>query len=550
MLYREIFKILGIYWMAFSGIMIIPLLLAGYYEFYLPPTEHPQPHSSGAFLSSIIICFCAGLASYLVGRRASGQLFKREGIAAIVLIWVLTPLFASLPYLFSNTLDNPFQAYFEATSGLSTTGASTMHSKHYDPVTNEEVPITQTFGDVNPITYSFYGTIPPIRDPVTHAILYKGTEAVSKAILFWRCLMEWLGGVGIVVLFVAIFPSLGISGKLLSQSDMIGPIKDAIAPRITQAAFQLWAIYSALTALLMILLHLTNSSMSWFDAVTIAFATLSGGGSSNYEFSISHFQSATTEWILILFMVLASTNFTVYYFAVRGKFYRIYQPELWVYLIILLTSCSVASWYLIGTEKILLSGESMGFYSTGEAIRDGFFQIVSFQTSTGFVTADYDRWPNVVQMLMLVLTFVGGMSGSTASGIKIVRFLIYFRIAKYRVESLFRPQAVRQFKVGGQVIGGETVALAFVFFYIMIAVTVIGTLLYIINGVDILTAVSLTASMVNNLGVGFRMAGPMESYAFLSDFGLGLSCLLMILGRLEYLIVLTVLVPAFWKRTV
>lgn len=547
MLYRDILKILGIYFMIFAAIMLIPFFLACYYQFFVESHLHPQPHSSLAFLVSIGVCFATGSIFYWFGRKSLGHIFKKEAVAIVVMVWFLTPVMAALPFVFSNTLSNPLQAYFEAVSGLTTTGSSVMEPKKYDAA-GKEILITKTLDDIRKTTYSFYGTITPIRDPTTNAVLYTGVEAVNKALLFWRSFLQWMGGLGTVILFIAVFPFLGMSGKALYRSEMTGPIKEAITPRVGHATMQLWGIYTGLTVLQIFLLSWTNHKMEWLDSVTTAFGTLSGGGFSIRNDSIGYYHNATTDWIVVVFMILGSTKFTLFYHALRGQFYRIYQPELFVYLAILFVCSGIGTWALVGSQKVLLNGESAGVFSISEAIRYATFQIVSTQTSTGYVTISYDSWPYFIQAMMLILMFVGGMAGSTTGGMKVIRHCILFRLAQSKVESLFRTESVKQLKFGDQEIDSNTASSVLIFFWVAIAVAAFGTLLYILDGIDFDTAFSMIACMNNNVGVGFRMTGPSSSFAFLSDGSLLLSSILMIMGRLEFLVVLTVLVPSFWRK--
>lgn len=526
--------------------MLIPLCLAAYYQLYESSVNHPQAHGTMAFAGTIAICLIFAAIFYWMGRKTKGHLFRREGIALVVAIWVITPAISALPFIFSGTLTNPFMAYFEAASGLTTTGATVLQAKHYN-AEGQEIPIEKSFGDPISISYSFYGTVSPIRDPQTHKILYEGIEAVGKAILFWRSFIQWIGGVGIVVLFVAIFPILGVSGKLLFQSEISGPVKDSSTPRVAQAAAQLWMIYLGLSFLQVIFLQLTNHQMSFFDSITITFSTLSTGGFSVRNDSIAAYKNSYTEWVIIIFMILGGANFSLYFQAIRGRFYRLYQPEFIVYLTLLLCGSLIAAFYIVGTEKDLLTKEA-GIFSWPEAIRHGTFQMVSAQTSTGFATVNYDIWPYFVQVTMIILMFIGGMSGSTAGGVKVIRHYMLSRIAQFKIESLYRAQTVRQFKVQGQEVDNNTMISVLCFFVVVIASATVGILLYVSDGIDLETSLGLVSCMLNNVGMAFRMAGPTESCAFLSNFGLNVSSFLMILGRLEYFVVLAVLSPAFWKK--
>lgn len=548
MLYRDICKILGYYLFGLAVALAVPFLLAGYYEFFADPIDHPQPHTTIHFFWSMVVCYVLGYVCYRLGRKSSGHLYRREGLALVVLIWFLTPAIAALPFYFSGTLTDPFKCYFEATSGFSTTGATTMQAKKFDPNTGREVPIRKVFCGALTKVYTYWGTIDPVRDPETGKITHEGIEAVSKALLFWRSFTQWLGGMGIVVLFVAILPALGVGGKMLFQAEIPGPIKDALTPRIKETAIQLWKIYVGLSLLEVVFLMFTNSDIGWLDAFTVTFSTMSTGGFTIYNTSIGYFHSATTEWIVMAFMVLASINFSLYFYSLRAKFYRLYEPEFILFVILLLASCSLAAWFINGTGKILITGEHSGFFTSAESIRYGFFQIVSSMTTTGFVTANYDMWPYAVQVLMLMVMFMGGMSGSTAGGMKIVRQYMLFRIAQYKVESLFRPETIRRFRVGERDVDSSASIMVLCFFLIVIAVAALSTFIFVIDGLDPETAISMVTLLINNIGIGFRMAAPTESMAFLSDFSLIFSSILMIVGRLEFYAVLAILVPAFWKQ--
>lgn len=550
MLYRDIFKILGLYILGFSGTLAIPLFLATYYQFWVDPTLHPQPHSSIYFLQSICICVPLGLILYAFGYKAKGIIYRREGLLVVMLIWFITPALAALPFILSGTLKSPFAAYFETASGYTTTGSTAMEPKRYDPTTGVEVPIqkTLTYGSLE-TTYTFFGTIEPVRDPHTHKIIHEGIEAVSKALLFWRSFTQWLGGGGIVVLFVAILPILGVGGKVLFHTEITGPLKNTLTPRIKETAMHLWKIYLGLTFFEIVLLMLTNSNMEWLDAVTITFAALSTGGFSIHTANVGYYASASTDWAVILCMLLGSLNFSLYFYIVRGQFYRIYESEFMIYLGIIIVACAFASWLLIGNDQQLLANPSAtSVYSTGEAIRAATFHVVSAITTSGFVYANYDIWPFSIQVILLIVMYLGGMSGSTSGGIKTMRLYMLFRIAQHKVESLFRPETMRTFRVGDKDVDTHVVTMALCFFLVLVTVSVLGIFLFILDGNDPETSLGLVACMINCTGMTFRIGSPLYSCAFLSDFGYCLSSVLMILGRLEFFAFLALMVPAFWKK--
>ncbi len=545
MQFREISRFFGRYLIYFTLILCLPLCIAIFFEFFFNPDAHPQPHSSLAFAKTIGISLALAFFLLYFGRNATGNFHRRESILIVVLVWILTPLIASFPFLFSHTLENPIDAYFEAMSGLTTTGSTVVSPKAFDGDGNEILLSVQSRTDKD-IVYQFYGTISPLRDLKTGEITHVGLEAIGKALLFWRSFLQWIGGMGIIVLFITILPALSMGGRFLFEAEVPGPTKEGMTPRIKETASLLWRIYLGLTALQVILLLITNSSMPFFDALNLSFSTISTGGFTIRNDGLAGYHSLSTEWIVLVFMILGSLNFTLYFHCIRGKIYRIYEPEFFAFLLTLVFSSLAMAFLLYGTPKILFQG-IQGIFSFGEALRYGTFQAVSAHTSTGFAFANYDLWPQATQVLLLLLMFFGGMSGSTAGGIKIIRHLILFRVIKHKIESIFRPDAVRCLKIGQREITDKTAVTVLIFFAILIVFAAGGTFLFVIDGIDLQTAMGLTAATINNSGLTFNGAGPMESCAFLSHFSKIVSILWMALGRLEFFILLVLLVPAFWK---
>jgi trk system potassium uptake protein len=544
MLFREICRFLGRYLIYFTLILCIPLGVAILEEFiWEPNAERP---STLAFAATMGVSLLLASLFLYFGRHATGNFHRRESILIVALVWLLTPAISALPFIFSQTLHNPFDAYFEAMSGLTTTGSTVFHPKAFDPQTGQEILLNVSSRADPEIVYQFYGTIAPLRDPHTGQILKTGVEAVGKALLFWRSFLQWIGGMGIVVLFITILPALSMGGRFLFEAEVSGPTKEGMTPRIKETASLLWRIYVGLTALQIVLLMATNASIPFFDAMNLSFSTISTGGFSIHNEGLAAYHSLSTEVIVIIFMILGSLNFTLYFHCIRGKVYRIYEPEFFAFLLTLVLGSLLMALLLYHTPKILFAA-GKGIFSFSEALRYGIFQAVSSQTSTGFAIANYDFWPLPAQVLILILMFFGGMSGSTSGGIKMIRHLILFRVVKHKIESIFRPDAVRCLKIGKREITDKTAITVLVFFAIMIVATVLGTFLLVIDGVDSQTAMTLIACMVNNNGLSFYAAGPTESCAFLPNFSKIISILWMALGRLEFFVLLVLLVPAFWK---
>lgn len=548
MLYRDISRILAFYLFGFAGVLLIPLALAIYYQYFTDFTTHPQPHTVEAFVWTIITTLAIASCCHMFSKGSKGSIYQREGIVLVVLLWLLTPLISAFPFIFSGTLTNPFQAYFETMSGLTTTGLSCMQAKKFDPNTNEEIAYEVIIPNVVPTKYTFYGNINPVKDPDTGEVLHEGIEAVSKALLFWRSMTNWLGGIGIVVLFVMILPMLGVGGKLLFQTEVAGPSKEGFTPRVTETAITLFGIYCILTFSEMFMLLFTNPEMPFLDAITISFSTIATGGFSIKNESIGAYHNVNTEIVVMVFMALGSINFALYYYLLMGKIYKFYNTEFFLWFTLIILFCSAGSYLLIGAPDNLMSGKTEGILSTGNAFREGCFQIVSSMSCCGFATANYDLWPYSVQMLMVMSMYIGGMAGSTAGGIKTIRHYMLFKISQYKVESLFRPSTVRIFRVDNKEVDTNAAILVLCFFLLTIAVSVGGTLLYVLDGLDLETAFGLVACNINGVGLAFRMAGPTQSAAFLSDFGLVNSSLIMLFGRLEYFTLLAVLIPSFWKQ--
>lgn len=542
MLYKEISRVLGRYFLYLSAILLIPLFVSVLYEFVIDKHIYFQTPATFAFLESIGVCLFASLIFRYFGRGAVGNLYRKESILLVALIWFITAAIGALPFLFTKVLESPVDAYFESMSGLTTTGASIIHPKAYS--NGIEVPIVAPNPLDPAIQYTFYGTVPPLCDPATGAVLKVGIEALGKPLLFWRSFLQWLGGMGIVLLFIAVFPALAMGGKLLYETEMTGPSKEGMTPRIKETASLLWKIYLALTFAQIGLLTFTNPHMSFFDATTISFGTISTGGFSVRNDGLASYHTFHTEWIIALFMLVGSLNFTLYFHMLRGKVYRLYEPEFLFYMISIILSCALMSWGLWGTPKF----GSSNVFSFSEALGAGSFQAISSQTSTGFSLANYDLWPFSCQLLMILLMYIGAMSGSTTGGVKIIRYAIILRLIKNKIESLFRPEAVRCLKIGEKEISDKTAMTVLIFFCIVILFTAFGTYLLVLDNHDPMTAMGTIACMFNNTGLSIGGIGSAGSFAFLSNFSKIVSILAMAFGRLEYFSLVVLFVPAFWRN--
>jgi len=545
-MFRSVARTLALVILGVAGSFLVPLGIAAYFQF-LAPESHPQPHSTWVFSESIFICLALAGVFFYYGKKKTIEIYRREALVTVVALWVLVPALCALPFYLGNVLENPWMAYFEAVSGLTTTGATTLQAKQYDPQTGAEVPIVVKVPGLKESVYSYNGTLAPLKDPKTGQIIAQGMEGVSRAILFWRSFIQWLGGGGIIVLFVAILPLLGAGGKVLFQTEVPGPIKETQTPRIKETAFQLWMIYLALTVIIILLLVWSNAALDWLDVLSLTFGALSTGGFTVHDTNVAHYHSPATEWALIIAMLLGSINFSIYYSIWKGRFFKVFTAELILYSAIVLLACILATFYLGGALNTPMGGGS-SLYTWGNALRDGTFQVVSSITTTGFFSTNFDTWPFVVQAIMLIVMYLGGMSGSTAGGIKTIRELMLFKNAQHKIEALYRPKMVRKLLIDGREVDDGALSMVLTFFVLLIGIATLGTLLYIMDGSDLETAFSSMACMVNNTGLSFRAGGPVNSFAFMSDSSLFLSSALMILGRLEFFAVLALLLPSFWRQ--
>lgn len=445
--------------------------------------------------------------------RRAGMLGRREALLLVGLGWLLGAAVAGLPYFLWAHLeeaagaDHPFRSftacYFEAMSGLTTTGATVL-------------------SDIRALPFD---------------------------LLLWRATTHWLGGLGIVVLFVAVLPTLGVGGKKLYQVEAPGPAAQGVRPRIRETARLLWIIYLGMTVAEVVLLRLAGMELG--DAVCHTFATLATGGFSTRDASVGYYDSALINWILIAFMLLAGANFGLYYQLLRRRFHSVWtDPELRVYLGIVLVGCVIVCGALVEERMVSTTGADVE-PSIAAAIRHGVFQVVSIQTTTGFATADFDLWGMVPKMTLLFLMFVGASAGSTGGGIKIIRVLIAFKVMLAEVERIFRPNVVRTVKVGRQRVDPELRLGTMVYIMGILLLFALGTIALMIieadQGIDVVTAVSASAATLNNVGPGLNLVGAVRNYGWFSEPSLVVMSLLMALGRLEMYAIVVMFVPRFWK---
>jgi len=414
---------------------------------------------------------------------------KREGYLIVTLSWIVISLFGTLPFLLSGAISSLTNAYFETISGFTTTGASILND----------------------------------------------IEALPKNILYWRAMTHWMGGMGIIVLTVAVLPFLGIGGMQLLVAEMPGITPDKLHPRITATAKRLWGIYVIFTLAEVVLLWI--GEMDFFDSVCHAFATMATGGFSTKNDSIASF-TPYTQYIIILFMILAGTNFTLHYLAMHRRLKKVWSnQEFKVYFwIILIFTILIALGLVFFQENNFES-----------AVRNALFSVVSILTTTGFVNSDYLLWPSFIWIFIFILMFVGGSAGSTGGGVKIVRHLLLFKNSWIELKRAIHPSAIIPVKFNHKAVSQDIIFNVMAFFLIYVIVFALGTVVMSLLGADFETAIGTTIASLGNIGPGIGGVGPVENYAFLSPLAKWFLSFLMLLGRLELFTVLIILSPAFWK---
>ncbi|MGD8936669.1 MAG: TrkH family potassium uptake protein [Thiogranum sp.] len=476
-------RILGLLLMVSSVTMLPPLAIAIWMD----------EANRYDFWGTLLVALAAGLVIWYPVRRHRQELRVRDGFVIVALFWVVLALVGSLPFAFADDPKMDFtDAMFESVSGLTTTGATVL----------------------------------------------VGLDRLPRSILFYRQELQWLGGMGIIVLAVAVLPMLGIGGMQLYRAETPGPMKDnKLTPRITETAKALWYIYLGLTVTCAVAYWFAG--MNVFDAIAHSFSTVAIGGFSPHDLSIGYFNSPAIEVIAVVFMLLAGVNFSLHFLAWRSVSVLVYfrDSEFKAYVSVLSLSAviTVAYLYLNGT-----------FDSLGDALHHGIFQVVSIGTTTGFTTAAYFHWPGFLPVMLLFISFIGGCAGSTGGGMKVIRFLLLFKQGIREISRLVHPNAQIPVKVGNKAMPERVVEAVWGFFATYIGCFTVMMLVLLATGLDQVTAFSAVAACLNNLGPGLGEVG--YHYGDINDIAKWVLSMAMILGRLEIFTLLVLLSPAFWRR--
>jgi len=476
-------KVLGLLLMVFSTTMLPPVVVGWWFG-----GDEIRP-----FLVGFVVTLGTGFVFWAPVMQVRRELRVRDGFVTVVLFWAVLGLFGALPLV---AAQHPYigvsDAVFESISGLTTTGATVL----------------------------------------------VGLDNMPRSILFYRQELQWLGGMGIIVLAVAILPMLGIGGMQLYRAETPGPMKDnKLTPRITETAKALWYIYLGLTIVCAIAYW--AAGMDVFDAISHSFSTVAIGGFSTHDASMGYFHSALIEAIAVVFMLISGANFSLHFLAWRSQTLIPYRDdaEFRTYIILLSVVAVICVVYLYLTAT---------FPGVGAAVHHGIFQVVSIGTTTGFTTANYADWPGFLPVLLLFLSFVGGCAGSTGGGMKVIRFLLLVKQGGRELARLVHPSARIVVKIGNKALDDRVMEAVWGFFSAYVAVFGIMLLLLMASGLDQVTAFSAVAASLNNLGPGLGEVG--ENFAGLNDFSKWTLCLAMLLGRLEIFTLLVLLTPGFWRN--
>lgn len=464
----------------FAAVYIVPLGVALLYrENWL------------AFGLPLVVLGVIGAVGAIVGYRPARPLGPREGVVIVIATWTVACVSGAFPFIISGATSGFADALFESSSGFTTTGSS-------------------IFADV---------------------------ESLPRSILFWRSFSHWLGGMGILVLAVAILPALGIGGYQLLRAEAPGPEVERLAPRITQTAKVFWAIYAGMTSVQVVLL--VFGGMDVFDAVNHAFATLATGGFSTRNASIAAYDSPYIEWVVASFMILSGVNFALYYRAIVRQFKRISDDsELKTYVCYILGSIGVV------TVALVVGRTYSGF---GESLRYATFQVATLATSTGFATADYVLWPGVARGVLLLALLVGGCVGSTSGGVKMLHVTTLGKIVGRQLRQLSHPRAVVAIRINKTVLASGTEQTIVGFFVLYLAVVALSTIVVAGSGTDLETALSASLAVIGNVGPGFGQVGPTLNYGFLPDGIKVFLSAVMVTGRLEIYTVALLFVPGYLR---
>lgn len=477
---KPILSVIGIQLIVVGGLMLTAIPFSIYYN----------SGDSLPILYAALITLFAGSGMRYYSLNAKTNIGKREGYLIVALGWIAMVTFGTLPYIFTGVNASFVDSFFETMSGMTTTGAT----------------------------------------------IFTDIESLPKGLLFWRSLTQWIGGMGIIVLTVAIFPLLGIGGIELFVAEAPGPTSDKIHPRIQGTAKRLWFIYVGLTGVLFLILYL--GEMNFYDAINHALTTLATGGFSTKNASIAFWPSAWVQYPIIFFMLIAGTNYTVIYFSLHGRWKRVWKFDEFkaylAFLAILVTIVTAVLWWNVG-------------FPFEQAFREGAFTVVSIVTTTGYVVGDYTSWTPWLTLFFFILMFSGANAGSTSGGIKFVRHYVFGKNIYLEFKRLLHPRAVIPLKLNGNPVPGKILINILVFLLLYLGIFMVGSIVCMVLGLDFITALGAVGTSLGNVGPGIGSVGPVDNFAHLSSPIKWFLSFIMVLGRLEIFTILILFLPYFWR---
>lgn len=477
--FKLVFKITGKTLLVEAATMLLPMLVGLIYG------ESPFPFIWAILITAIVGCLLSLL-------KTNTNLFAREGFFTVGLIWVLFGVFGALPFYFSGHFNSYIDCLFECISGFTTTGAT----------------------------------------------ILTAIEGLPYGILFWRSFTHWLGGMGVLVLTIALLPSLGARSNFLMQAESPGPIKSKLVPKTAQSSKILYSIYLVLTIIQVVCLKI--SGMPLYDSVVTSFATAGTGGFSVKNLSIAAYSSPSAEIIIGIFMILFSINFAAFFLILCGKWKQVLKNE------------EIRFFFIIVTASVMLIALNIHgeyFQNWGDSLRHAFFQVASIISTSGFASTDFNLWPEFSRTILILLIFVGACAGSTGGGIKCSRILLMFKGLRREVNQIIHPRSIRVVKLDGQVTDEKSIQKVYLFLAAYMVILVVGTLVVSLDNLSFTTNFTAVLTCLSNVGPGFDMVGPMENFSVFSGFSKVVLSLCMILGRIEIFPILVLFSQNAWKRS-
>jgi len=480
--FNNVIKIMSIIFLVLGGSMIPALLVAVIYN---------EPAPFNAFSSTILLCFGMGMVFHKMYQPAELKLKERDGFLIVTLCWLVASALGAIPFVISGSIPNYVDAFFETTSGFSTTGCS----------------------------------------------ILTDIESLPKSMLFWRSFTHWLGGMGIIVFATALLPSIGIKGQIIASAETPGPTLDKTSPRFSDSARNLYLVYILFTVTEIVLLLF--GGMNVYDAMVHSFGTVGTGGFSTYNDSIGHFDSTYIQWVIIVFMLLCGINFNLYFVLFRRGLKNAFKDSELKFYLLLISCISIF---------IFLNITVTGYYDDkGTAFTDSVFQVVSIITTTGYATCDYDIWPTFSKMLIFVLMLTGACTSSTGGGVKLIRILVALKMVRRGVSLKLHPNRFIPITIGNRAVPQEVATNIANFIFLYIFVVFAGSAVISLNGLDLMTTFSSVLTCVGNVGPGFNLVGPAMNFSVFSDFSKVCLSFLMIAGRLELFTFFMLVSPHYWN---